>query len=204
MVEQNPTEPGSNLSNGPELKDDEMGVHIIYVPVSIILAEMHLTALDQGTANTVTLAQVAKHVGAALPTDIVVFACEPWHFAGHPGHPRRLQAHPDAHHTFPETVLELSIKGREKAVWWSETPFSITGVTPSGPGHANFHYPEAGSPATREPFTWSPVAERIMVGGREIHVVRSSVPFPAAEQHMYKIEFTIGGDAIDPDVYCAP
>jgi hypothetical protein len=33
-------------------------------------------------------------------------------------------------------------------------------------------------------------------------VVRSPVPIKEAEGHMYKIEFTMEGQQIDPDMYC--
>jgi hypothetical protein len=189
----------------PESRDHEKHVHIIYVPDEVILAEMRVTAFGERQAGTITLAHVAKHIGQAAPTDIVVFNKEPYHFAGRPpGQPMQLRRHPQVHHDFPETILV--IKPNEQAVWWSEKEFEVTDVEPSAhAAHPLADFPEGPNPPPRYPFTIpSPIHARLEHHAHgEFWIVRSGVPKPEAHKHMFKISFTIGGHAIDPDGYCS-
>ena len=103
-------------------------------------------------------------------------------------------------------MLVLSISNQDRAVWWSETDFAITSITPSGAAHPSLFYPEALPPAPAAPADPVSLTRTIEhdVDGQNICVWRTSVPIAAAARHMYKIAFDIGGDAIDPDMYCAP
>jgi hypothetical protein len=187
----------SRADNNTE-KPKEKHVRIIYVSVATVLGEMHRPALGDGPVGTATLAQVAKHIGAAAPTDIVVFAKQPWHYAGR-GSDTQLRAHPQVHHDFPETILV--IKPDEEAVWTSDRSFQITGVRPSAdPSHSSAAFPEATGTFPDWAFTNDPISCREETPGR--WVARSGVPKVGAHKHMYKIRFTIENDDIDPDVYC--
>ena len=202
MQDSSNTSNAMNLAAPPKTDNTERAVHIIHVPVEIILGEMRLSALSEGPVGTVTLKQVEKHIGQPAARDIVVFNKQPWHFAG-PSGQLQLRSHPQVHIDFPDSVVVLSIGGNQKAVWWSETSFTITSVRPS-PHHPNPHFPEAATTPPQYPFTDSLVTRVENHNGRDLFVVRSSVPVPGAANHMYKIVFTIGGDPIDPDAYCTP
>ena len=170
-----------NLADGPVLSDSELGVHIIYMPVEC-------------------------GVPQAFPTDIVVFAGKPWHMAGLPGHQREPREHPQVHIDFPDTILVISIQPPQSAVWWSEVPFTITSIKPSALDHKNRWYPEAKTKAPDNPFAPNgpaiPETRTERVNGRDLYVARSAVPVADSNGHMYKIEFTMGGKSIDPDMYC--
>jgi hypothetical protein len=188
----------------PNLKDHEVGVQIIFVAVDQILNEMQLNTLGNGPIGTATLAQVAKHIGQPAPTDVVVFAKQPWHFAGRPGQSKELRRHPQVHQDFPETILV--IRPKQEAVWWSEKEFQITTIKPSGdPAHPHPGFPEALSPPPQYPFTGTnPIATRLEPhSGTDFWIARSGIPKTEAHEHMYKISFKIDGDAIDPDGYCS-
>jgi hypothetical protein len=186
-----------DLADGPALDDAELGVHIIYVPESC----------GGGLTGAAALSQVASYLGKPDPTDIVVYDGKPHHCAGQPGHKKLPREHPKVHDEFRETVLVISRTKLHKVVWWSETPFTEFTIAPSGrhPGHAdNPFYPEADSTPPPSPFR-SPLEVRVeSCNGRDLYVVRSTVPDPLADRHMYKISFTMDGDRIDPDAYCAP
>src|SRR5215207_9778019 len=92
---------------GPAPKENEKSVHIIFVSEHEVPSELHQTSLGNVPMPAATLSQVAKHIGQPAPTDIVVFAKRPWHFAGRAGQPKELRAHPQVHRDFPETVLVL-------------------------------------------------------------------------------------------------
>jgi hypothetical protein len=189
---------------GPVIREkNQYGVHIILVPLDPVLKEMHVDKLASGDVDTVTLTQVEKHVGQPQPTDIVVFANEPWHYAGPPGQ-KHLRAHPNVHIQFPETVLVLSVGDQDQAVWWSEQSFDITAIGLAGPAHANPHFAEATTPPPPYPFNLPVTRLEQNLQGQDIYVARAAPPIPGTEHHMYKIEFTIGTDTIDPDMYCAP
>jgi hypothetical protein len=173
----------------------EKHVRIIYVSVETILAEMQKREL--GEVGTVTLAQVAKHIGAAAPTDIIVFNKQPWHFAGH-GTDKQLRAHPQVHHDFPETILVVN--PGEEAVWSSDRFFEVTDAVPSGASHPHPGFVEGPIPADPYPFGGTKPIRALDAGGT--WRVHSGQPSAGAQRHMYKISFTIEHDTIDPDVYC--
>jgi hypothetical protein len=188
---------------GPTPKEGEKTVHIIHVPVEQIENELHAHGLGHGPVEPATLAQVARHIGQPAPTDIIVFAKQPWHFAGRSGHPKELKSHPQVHRDFPETVLVL--EKNEQAVWWSEKQFTVTHVAPSAdPSHAHARFPEAANTPPPYPFNGpDPMITRVEPhNNSDVFVARSGVPKADAAQHMYKISFTIDSDPIDPDVYC--
>ena len=190
---------------GPKLKAHEKGVHIIHVALPPVLAGLKLRALPRGKIGKATLLQVEKHIGHPKPTDVVVFAGEPWHFAGKTKGTKHLRSHPQVHMQFPETVLKLSRKKQQTVVWWSETPFTAITINPSGtPSHPNPAYPEALTAPPPTPFAIALAIRIEQWQGQDMHVVRSTVPIAAADRHMYKIQFSMAGDPIDPDTYCSP
>lgn len=194
----------STQSTTPVPKEGEKTVHIIFVQEEVILNELHQTSLGNGPIPAATLSQVAKHIGQPAPTDIIVFAKRPWHFAGRAGHSKELRAHPQVHRDFPETVLVLG--KNEQAVYWSERNFQVTDVQPSDdPSHRNDSFPEADSAAPRYPFEGqNPMVTQppSQDDARQFFTARSGKPKPEAAGHMYKITFDIENQSIDPDVYC--
>jgi len=193
-----------NVEDGPDLSDEELGVHIIYVADEDCgLGPTQPAGLAGAPIGTATLSQVSALVQQAWPTDIVVFGGEPWHMASPPGHKKLVRQHPQVHRDFPETVLIISIKKQQRAVWWSEKDFTITSVRPSAHTDNPF-FREADTVAPRSPFATPepPPTRTERVNGRDLYVARSSSPVPAAAYHMYKIEFTMEGRTIDPDMYC--
>lgn len=184
-----------NLSDGPDLLGNELGVHIIYVPDS----------RGGGQTGAAALSQIANLIGKPDPTDIVVYKGQPLHSAGLPGHKKEPREHPKVHDDFPETILKISIRDGQKAVWWSEEKFTITSIKPSKHAHEHPCHPEAGG-TVLNPFDnpHLPETRPEDVKGRVLYVARSTVPVPAAAGHMFKIEFSMAGNSIDPDMYCAP
>jgi hypothetical protein len=182
----------------PEKPPKEKHVRIIYVPVDVVLAEMQKNTLGSEPVDTVTLAHVAKHIGAAAPTDIIVFNKQPWHFAGR-GSDKQLRAHPQVHHDFPETILVL--KPDEEAVWTSDRLFVVTDAKPSGVVHPHPGFVEGTNHPDPYPFGFpKPIqARQETTGTWRVH---SGTPSVGAQLHMYKISFSIETDDIDPDVYC--
>src|SRR3954465_14210139 len=179
--------------DGPTLSDTELGVHIMYVTVESVLGPAQAASLGTGAVGAATLSQVGAQVGQALPTDIVVFAGQPYHMAGLPGHKREPHVHPKVHDDFPETILVISISKAQTAVWWRETRFDITSIKPSTHPHANGCYPQADSAPAPYPFAAVPplpTTREERVNGRTLYVARSTVPISSASRHMYKIEFT--------------
>src|SRR2546421_611472 len=57
------------LSAGPALGPGEQGVHIIYVPDEIVLADLHGTVVGPPPIATATLKMVEKHIGRAVAPD---------------------------------------------------------------------------------------------------------------------------------------
>jgi hypothetical protein len=188
---------------GPPPKQGEKAVHIIHVPVEQIESELHVTGLARGPVTPATLSQVAKHIGQPEPTDIIVFAKQPWHFAGPNGQPKALRSHPQVHHDFPETVLVLG--KNDQAVWWSEEPFQVTKVVPSDHPPNSARFPEADNGAPLYPFNGpDPLVTRIEPHSNgNLFVARSGVPKADAAKHMYKVSFMIDNEPIDPDAYCS-
>ena len=171
-------------SDGPPLADTELGVHLIYVPKSCA----------QG------LGQVMSCVGNPDPTDVVVYEGRPLHCTGLPGHKKGPLPHPKVHVDYPQTVLVVTGANDQSVVWWSETPFTEVTVGPSP--HPNRFFPEAQTQTPKDPFGVPLEVKTERNGGRLLYVVRSPVPIKEAEGHMYKIEFTMEGQQIDPDMYC--
>jgi hypothetical protein len=181
-----------DLADGPPLGDTELGVHIIHVPEA------------RGYSGQAGLSEITSQIGKPDPTDIVVYEGKPWHCAGRAGHRKEPRAHPKVHEDYPETVLVIA-KG-ESVVWWSETDFRITKIEPSVHEHQHACFREATTDAPRYPFAASPSllpeTRTAIVDNRQLYVARSGVRIPEAEGHMYKIEFMMEGDRIDPDMYC--
>jgi hypothetical protein len=173
------------MSVGPKTSAKEKDVHIFRLPRPASSVGQSAAA-DPITFN-------AAPLGPVRPTDIVVMDCEPWHYVG-----GELRAHARAHHDFPETILQLSRKQENRAVWWSEEPFEITEIGPSDLDDAKGPYPFLAQ------VPLAATTERDRADRRDIFVVRSSVHIPGADNHKYKIVFTIGGDSIDPDMSCNP
>jgi hypothetical protein len=174
-----------SLSTGPKLSNVEKGVHIL---------RLSITGGESGAASPDSAVEdVARKIGPPKPTDIIVFDRQPLHFAG-----GALHAHPQVHVDHPETILELSISRRERAVWWSELNFTITDIDYS-------HHAARVTGAPKDPFS-APLQTRQEDdgAGKIIYVVRSTVPVVASQGQTYKIKFTIGGDDIDPDMSCNP
>src|SRR5262249_51004508 len=125
----------------------------------------------------------------------------PWHYAGLPGQSKRLLSHPRVHEQYRDTVLVVDPKKKQKVVWWSETEFSDITIAPSK--HLSPLFPKARLGGPKNPFK----KELVVVppakpNGKGLWVVRSTVPRKTANHHMYKIEFTMKGKKIDPDMYC--
>jgi hypothetical protein len=190
-----------NLSDGPELGDNELGVHIIHVPLEFILEQRRLS-MAAGPVGTVSLSEVARYIGQAEPTDIIVFDRQPLHFVGRPGHAKELRCHPQVHKDFRDSVLLVERAQNQSVVWWSETPLTNVTIAPSGKGHSDRFYPEAKTDAPPNPFGSALQVCIEPCNGRDLYVVRSTVPVERADGHMFKIAFTIYGDPIDPDMYC--
>lgn len=164
---------------GPELASTDKGVHLMFVRDEAVACMSHADP----TAHEL---QQVKNSLPRVPavTDVVVFGGKPYQFAG-----GALQQHPHVHTLFPETVLRLRRSEGNRAVWWSEEPFTTTIVEDPLPG-----FPQSPNPAPY-PFSTRPETVR---GSGGIHVARSTVPVPDASGHQYKMTFTMGGRAIDP------
>lgn len=138
--------------------------------------------------------QIVAHVKAKLQgdpriTDVVVYAGEPWHFAG-----GRLRKHPEVHKAYPDTVLRVFRKRGEKVVWWSEDEFRVTDIQNEDPRLRGKMDDPFGEPIHQG---WEDDAE-----GRPIWVARSTVPLPSADGQQFKITFTMQGKKIDPNMEC--
>jgi hypothetical protein len=171
------------LSAGPVLAAEERGVHIIFVPDGAV------SCGSPGNPTDDELTKVAELVGFPAPTDIIVFCGQSYHFAG-----EKLKKHPGVHGTNPETVLKLDRRTHDRAVWWSETQFTITGIAQEHPQNSRLApSPFAGSPVTtREPdSTTGP-----------LWVARSPLPTNNAYGQEYKITFQMEGRTIDPNMEC--
>jgi hypothetical protein len=97
-------------------------------------------------------------------------------------------------------VLKISFSAGQRAVWWSEEPFTITSIRRSD------HHPIAtGSPDY--PFDGPPppyAAERERdLAGRDLFAVRANPIVKGAIGQQYKIEFFMD-ETIDPDMEGAP
>jgi hypothetical protein len=176
------------LSAGLKPAKAEKHVHIIkLVPDAALAAAMPKTPTDS------QLTEASRHVGKPAKTDIVVFDHQPWHVVN-----GELKAHPKVHVDYPETVLEISFGRKERAVWWSEQPFTITSVRRSD------HHPAVhGSPV--HPFDGPPppydARPEMDLAGQPIWAVRANPIVKESIGQMYKINFFMG-ENIDPDMSC--
>ena len=177
-------------STGPKLEKTEKSVHIIKLS-----EETALAGLSGHPSQHQVLSAAAKHVGTPKKTDIVVFEHKPWHVVN-----GELRAHPQVHIDFPETILALSFAAQDKAVWWSEQPFTITGIERSPhypPVHGSPNYPFS---ASTPPFDARPEQDQ---AGQPIFVVRTTPIVKESIGQRYKINFFMGED-VDPDMSCTP
>jgi hypothetical protein len=181
----------ATLSTGPKLGKTDKGVHIIRLSPEAAFAEV----IGKNPSKEQLLAEAAKHVGAPAKTDIVVYDHKPWHVVN-----GQLRPHPQVHDEDKKTILNLSFKDQDKAVWWSEQRFSITRINRSP------HHPAvAGSPE----YPFNPPARPYDAQleqddhGRTIFVVRATPIVEKSIGQMYKISFFMEED-IDPDMSCTP
>ena len=177
----------ANLSRGPVLV--ERAVHIIFVPDGV--AGVSETSDTLPTEEQLAEAGKFEHIGSPAPTDVVVFAKRPWHYVD-----GKLRKHPEVHHDFPNTVLEVDVARGEKVLWWSERGFTITNIASHDP-QVIAPDPFAEMPVTR------PEAGVDQPASMTIHVARAPVPSAGSRGHEYKITFTnteVG--AIDPNMRC--
>ena len=178
------------LSTGPKLAHPEKGVHIIkLVPDAALAAAMPKTPTDA------QLTEASLHVGKPAKTDIIVFDHQPWHVVN-----GQLKAHPRVHVDYPETILKISFGAKERAVWWSEQPFTIKSVKRSTPPavHGSPDHPFDGPPP---PYVAS--SEAALAGNATIWVVRAKPIVNEAVGQRYKITFVMDED-IDPDMEGTP
>jgi hypothetical protein len=179
-------------SAGPKKNTKDLLVHIIKVVEDP--PQSH-----SASATPAGLKEAARLVGKPAPTDIVVFAHQPWPVVN-----GELKAHPQVHIDHPETILRVSYAKKEQPVWWSEQPFTITAVHESHHGGAG---PAAGAPhidpfdGPQPPYVAQPETD---AGGHEtIWLVRAPTIVQLAIGHTFKITFNIGED-IDPDMEGTP
>ncbi len=176
-------------STGPKLRKADKGVHIIKLSLATVLAGMTV----KNPSKAQRLSEAAKHVGKPTKTDIVVFDHKPWHVVK-----RQLRPHPKVHKEHKETILHLSFKARNRAVWWSEDPFRITRIERS----PNFPLVTGSSPYPFNPQAPLNDAQTEQDDdGRDIFDVRSSPIVRKSIGQMYKISFFMDED-IDPDMSC--
>jgi len=179
-------------TSGPTRKmPAEKPVRILHVPLNGQSVELY------GAATEIGLQNPGNPTDLPMPNDIIVYDGKPWHFAGGALHP-----HPLVHLTHPETVLQLSLKRQESAVWWSDEMFTITKILPvQHHGDADLATAPSGQPY----FPFSGPLETVQeedVQRKKIFVVRSTVPVGEADNRTFKITFTMHDEAIDPDMHC--
>jgi hypothetical protein len=193
--------PGSaTLSTGPRLSPPDSGVtdrgvHIIFVSPDVSVGELdgnHIAPAGQELLRA--------HIGDPAPTDVIVYARRPWHFAR-----CKLQPHPEVHRLAPESFLDLhraGPSGPERAVWWSEHDFTITTIEDEK-DHRAREEGRSTTPAVDAdpyPFKEKPITKQEeALDQRQIFVARSTVPIAAGH---YKITFEIEGQSIDPNMRC--
>ena len=175
----------SKASGGPKLAPGELGVHIIYVPDNVAAPD----EIVKGHPTPGGLKKAALHTGNPKRTDVVVFSGKPWHSVN-----GELMAHPHVHHVHADTILTVRRRRNQSVVWWSVRPFTITRLDQEAPQNATYAYPFAATlgEARPEPGEY----------GDTVYCVRSGVPRPEADDHLFKIHFTINGQPIDPDMFC--
>jgi hypothetical protein len=179
----------ATLSTGPKLGKTDKGVHIIRLSAEAEYAE----AIGKSPSEEQLLSEAAKHVGAPSKTDIVVYDHKPFHVVN-----GELRPHPQVHDEDKDTILNLSFKDQDKAVWWSEQAFRITRINRSPDRKV-----VAGSP--EYPFNLAPPYDAQTERdehGRAIFVVRATPIVKTSIGQMYKISFFMEKEDIDPDMFC--
>lgn len=175
------------VSSGPRLAAADKAVQIHVVGRAPGFPA--LSANEQENKRSAT--DVVGKIPKTKPRDIVVIATKPYHLVR-----KELREHPNVHHEFPDTILQLSIEEENRAVWWSTTRFDITDInysahTPRQPG------------APRSPFKDLPVTKEEQDGdGQIVYVARSTAPVQESEGQQYKITLSVNGKDVDPDMYC--
>jgi hypothetical protein len=177
-------------SDGPKLDPrTDVGVRIIKLPPRAEVAGM----AGSNPSEKEIMAAASKIAGPAKKTDIVVFDHKPWHKVNGELHP-----HPQVHIDDPETILAVSFSRKDRPVWWSTEPFTITTVKPS---------PHHGSVATapQNPFDGpsAPYVAGQEPGITSVWSVRAPQIVAQSIGHMYKITFFMD-ETIDPDMSCNP
>lgn len=186
-------------SKGPKLDAKERDVHIIKVTSDGALSRM----MANHAPEDMVLEEAAKRVGNPKKTDIVVFNRKPWHMVK-----GRLRPHPQVHVEDHDTILKISFKRQERPCWWSEQAFNITRIEHSHHVPAASGASQAGSGVSDYPFatgqTPLPGQQERGNDGEPIFVVRCSPIVAGAVGQTYKINFSMGGEDIDPDMEGTP
>lgn len=178
-------------ARGPMPTADKF-VHLIFVRTDVTDVKKAFDKDDELT--DAAHKDVMKEARKSLPllsnpamTDVVVFAGRPWHFAK-----SKLHKHPHVHGAFKGTVLVVSRQKAERAVWWSETDFHVTGV-------ANQR-----ADGVQDPFPLPETTQETDGSGQTIYVARATVHRPDVDRNRFKITFTMNAEKIDPDMDCQP
>ena len=169
----------------------DVGVHITKLPDRPTVA-----ATCGGTpSEEAVMAAAAKLAGPGKKTDIVVFDHRPWHRVN-----GQLLPHPEAHLIDHETILQISLRLHQRAVWWSTERFTILDIKPSA------HHGAVAPTTPINPFeaTAFPYrSEEEPTAGVMLYTVRATPIVSRAVGITYKITFNIGED-IDPDMEGTP
>jgi hypothetical protein len=99
-----------------------------------------------------------------------------------------LHSHGDAH-KYETTIVQLSYKGKDSVLWYSDIPFAITSIAP--------HDDKNAATAPKNPFV-KPLPTTPST------TIASGPIIQAAISHRYKIKLRINGRDIDPDLWCNP
>ena len=182
-----------DLSPGPKLdRNTELGVHIIKLPSR----DDVVTSLHPHPSEKEVMDAAATLAGPAHVTDIVVFDHKPWHKVH-----GELHAHPKVHDDYPETILQVSFKDKERAVWWSDRPFTVMTVRRSD------HHPVVAGcpdyPFDGPPPPYDAQPEPDASSHATVFVVKAHPIVKEAVGQLYKISFLMG-EPIDPDMSCTP
>jgi hypothetical protein len=166
-------------TEGPTLEPGDKAVQIIVLG----------GAVETGQTAAIGNAAVISGIAKIRARDIIVIGSKPFHFAAH-----QVREHPKVHHDCPDSILQLSVADKNRAVWWSTQPFTITNIEGD---------PEHGLKDAPYPFTSElKTIREDSLDAKKIHVVRSSVPTTDAIGFHYKITFEVNGHLVDPNIYC--
>jgi hypothetical protein len=180
-------------SPGPTLdQKTDVAARIIKLPSRAEIAE----ALGPNPSEKEIMDAAAILACDAAKRDIIVFDHRPWHKPGN-----ELRPHPKVHHEDGGTILRVSFRAHERAVWWSQQPFQIVAIH-----HSPDHPAVAGSPYN--PFDGPPPPydsrpEPDLANHGTVHVVRARPIVQEAVGQMYKIAFYMD-ELIDPDMEAMP